>query len=264
MDIKKEYEDLYEQWLKEFDKPGLTSLPGNLLKNYKKLLSFIDDYNNDDITSLEKELYEDYKQHIHYLYEDLLTIRKRKIMDAALSLQELDLTLLFEGEKRLYQNIVASIKDYQKDKSLTLPPSKYKSRDLTEEKPQKEGTSKTEGKSKGKLETKTEKKVKVEPSPSSKTQPETYEAIPQEKQMSVPKTEEVPKTDESLEKKRKKIEEEEEIDYILLRFLKNTPSLVGADLRNYGPFKKEDIAYLPYKNGIILINEELAEIISLE
>lgn len=264
MDIKKEYEDLYEQWLKEFDKPGLTSLPGNLLKNYKKLLSFIDDYNKDYTNSLEKELYEDYKQHIHYLYEDLLTIRKRKIMDAALSLQELDLTLLFEGEKRLYQNIVASIKDYQKEKSLSLSPSKRKSRDLTEEKPQNQVISKTEGKIKGKMEPKTEEKVKVDPLSSSEIQPETYEAIPQEKEMRVSKTEEVPKTDESPEKKRKIIEEEEEIDYILLRFLNNTPSLVGADLRNYGPFKKEDIAYLPYKNGIILVNEELAEIISLE
>jgi len=264
MDIKKEYEDLYEQWLKEFDKPELTPLPGNLLKNYKKLLSFIDDYSINDATSLEKEFYKEYKQNIHYLYKDLLTIRKKKIIDAALSLQELDVTLLFEGEKKLYQNVVASIKDYQKEKSLILHTEKPKSKTTYEGKPQREDFPKTEVKSKGGIEPNVEKKAKVELSTSSEIQPETFEEISQDEEISALETEEIPKTEESHEKERMKIEEEEEIEYILLRFLKNTPSLVGADLRNYGPFEKEDIAYLPLKNGIILVNEELAEIISLE
>ncbi len=52
-----------------------------------------------------------------------------------------------------------------------------------------------------------------------------------------------------------------EIDYnyTLIRFLKKTPPLVGIDLLNYGPFEENDIANLPYKNALILINEKFAE-----
>jgi DNA replication initiation complex subunit (GINS family) len=39
--------------------------------------------------------------------------------------------------------------------------------------------------------------------------------------------------------------------------------LVGIDLINYGPFKKEDIANLPYENAKILLSEKFAEKIDL-
>lgn len=53
------------------------------------------------------------------------------------------------------------------------------------------------------------------------------------------------------------------INYLLVRFLEKTPALVGIDLKNYGPFDKEDIANLPVKNAKILIFEKLAEEIEL-
>ncbi len=56
---------------------------------------------------------------------------------------------------------------------------------------------------------------------------------------------------------------EVKIDYTLVRFLKETPPLVGIDLINYGPFEKEDIANLPQKNAKILIIEKFAEKIEL-
>jgi len=48
-----------------------------------------------------------------------------------------------------------------------------------------------------------------------------------------------------------------------VRILENTPALVGIDLKNYGPFQKEDIATLPVKNAKILIFEKFAEEIEL-
>ncbi|MCK4369944.1 MAG: hypothetical protein KAW03_02665 [Candidatus Lokiarchaeota archaeon] len=57
--------------------------------------------------------------------------------------------------------------------------------------------------------------------------------------------------------------DEVKIDYTLVRFLKETPPLVGIDLINYGPFEKEDIANLPKKNANILMNEKFAEKIEL-
>ncbi|MFX1259711.1 MAG: hypothetical protein ACFFAN_17800, partial [Promethearchaeota archaeon] len=54
-----------------------------------------------------------------------------------------------------------------------------------------------------------------------------------------------------------------EFNYTLIRFLKKTPALVGIDLINYGPFEKESIAFLPFKNAEILIFEKFAEKIDL-
>lgn len=45
----------------------------------------------------------------------------------------------------------------------------------------------------------------------------------------------------------------------ILRFLKDVPAIVGADMKTYGPFKVEDIASLPIENTKILIKQALAE-----
>jgi DNA replication initiation complex subunit (GINS family) len=54
-------------------------------------------------------------------------------------------------------------------------------------------------------------------------------------------------------------QDKEELDFMLLRFLKNTPPLVGIDLINYGPFEEEDLASMPSQNAKILILEKFAE-----
>ncbi len=59
------------------------------------------------------------------------------------------------------------------------------------------------------------------------------------------------------------IVDKEKVDYVLVRFIKKTPPLVGIDLINYGPFAEEDIANLPQKNAKILIIEKFAEKIEL-
>jgi DNA replication factor GINS len=54
----------------------------------------------------------------------------------------------------------------------------------------------------------------------------------------------------SLEKERKRT---------VLRFLKDVPTIIGADMKPYGPFKVEDVASLPNENAKILIKQNLAE-----
>jgi len=51
--------------------------------------------------------------------------------------------------------------------------------------------------------------------------------------------------------------------YTIIKFLQKAPPLVGIDLINYGPFEKEDIAIVPYKNAKILLTERIAELIDL-
>jgi len=44
-----------------------------------------------------------------------------------------------------------------------------------------------------------------------------------------------------------------------LRFLKDVPEIIGADMQAYGPYKAEDIASLPVENAQILVKQGLAE-----
>ncbi len=46
---------------------------------------------------------------------------------------------------------------------------------------------------------------------------------------------------------------------IVLRFLKEVPQIIGADLKAYGPYKTEDVASLPAENGDVLIKQKYAE-----
>ncbi len=44
----------------------------------------------------------------------------------------------------------------------------------------------------------------------------------------------------------------------VVRFLKETEQMVGADLAKYGPFKAEDVATIPYENAQALISKQIA------
>jgi DNA replication initiation complex subunit (GINS family) len=50
---------------------------------------------------------------------------------------------------------------------------------------------------------------------------------------------------------------------VLLRFLKETPPIIGVDMRPYGPFKPEDVAFLPMENAELLIKQGAAQRIEL-
>ena len=45
---------------------------------------------------------------------------------------------------------------------------------------------------------------------------------------------------------------------LTIRFLKDVPSIVGVDLRTYGPFLREDVAIVPYENAETLIRQGAA------
>ncbi len=44
----------------------------------------------------------------------------------------------------------------------------------------------------------------------------------------------------------------------VLRFLKETPVIVGADMKTYGPFQPEDVASVPAENAKILTKQGIA------
>jgi len=51
---------------------------------------------------------------------------------------------------------------------------------------------------------------------------------------------------------------------VLVRFLKDVPAIVGADMKTYGPFKTEDIGTVPVENAAVLVKQGLAAKIEIE
>jgi len=226
MDIKNEYEKLYNFWLKEFKNKDLTYLTKELFNDFKKNLQIINDLklneeNYVENKKIKSQVIDSYQENFKFLFDDFLKIREIKIINSALALQDLDLDNLLEFEKLFYRNLVSDIKGFKKVKASSI----------YEELKEEEIKNLFELKEYGKIETKEANKSYNE-----------YK---------------VEDLGEHF------ISKGELLDYTLIRFLKQTPPLVGIDLINYGPFEKEDIAYLPSKNAKILLNEKFAEKIEL-
>jgi DNA replication factor GINS len=45
---------------------------------------------------------------------------------------------------------------------------------------------------------------------------------------------------------------------VALRFIKNIPTIIGADMKTYGPFVAEDVASIPVENAKMLVKQGLA------
>lgn len=228
MDLKKDYDKLYQHWLKEFEQPELTHLTQEIFDNYKKSLSHITQYQIEEKPKVEISLFTSYKKRFTYLFNDFLKIREVKILNSALSLKDIDLNDVIEAERLFFQNLVSTIKGYKKLKKLALyedqKPIELEEILLDEEKP---------------------------------------DNIPP-----IEKSAEEYSIETSNNAQLKKVEDdqpsrEDKYNYMLIRFNEPSPPLVGIDLINYGPFQANDITNMPYKNAKILIYEKIAEKIEL-
>jgi len=228
MDLKKDYDKLYQHWLKEFEQPELTHLTQEIFDNYKKSLSHITQYQIEEKPKVEISLFTSYKKRFTYLFNDFLKIREVKILNSALSLKDIDLNDVIEAEKLFFQNLISTIKGYKKLKKLALyedqKPIELEEILLDEEKP---------------------------------------DNIPP-----IEKSTEEYSIETSNNAQLKKVEDdqpsrEDKYNYMLIRFNEPSPPLVGIDLINYGPFQANDITNMPYKNAKILIYEKIAEKIEL-
>jgi DNA replication initiation complex subunit (GINS family) len=228
MDLKKDYNRLYQHWLREFERTELTPFTEGIFQAYKKSFNTISNYKLDDKDEIKVQLIESYKHNFEFLFNDFLKIREIKIINAALALQDIDLEQVIEAEKLFYKNLVSSIKGFKKLKALSVyedfDPTKLENDILKEE------------------------SVILE-------KKETEAQIDDSLEI---------KHNEILEKlDLKNNQGEMDYEYTVIRFLKRTPPLVGIDLINYGPFEENDIANLPKKNAKILLYEKFAEEIDI-
>jgi len=57
---------------------------------------------------------------------------------------------------------------------------------------------------------------------------------------------------------------EEKPKRVVVRFLKDVPAIVGADMKTYGPFLAEDVAVLPFENAKILVKQGVAVMVEVD
>jgi DNA replication factor GINS len=60
-----------------------------------------------------------------------------------------------------------------------------------------------------------------------------------------------------------KVETAEGHKRVTLRFTKNIPAIMGADMKSYGPFQAEDVASLPVENAKVLVKQGLAVLVEV-
>jgi len=224
MNLKTDYWNLYEHWVKEFEQSELTPLTQENFNSYKKNVDYIVKFELESRQNVEIQILKSYQYGFKYLFNDLLKIREVKLLNAALILQEIDYNNVIEAEKLFFQNLVSSMKGFKKLKTLTL----YEEGEPIE----------------------LDKILEVEEIPVHSSPAKT----PAEKDLE--------STDVELTQiKSDEIQPEQVVqyDYILIRFNNHSPPLVGIDGINYGPFQANDVANMPHKNAKILIYEKLAE-----
>ena len=218
MDLKIDYEKLYQHWLQEFENEELTKLSEDLYSKYKSNSSFLSNLTLNDEDKIKAEIIESYKENLEFLFNDFMKIREIKILNSALALHEIKINNLIEPERLFYQNLVSAIKGFKKVKASFIDDQSP----IIEDEIIKEAQVET---------------LDINKDFSQETSDLVSDYIVKEK------------TDQ--------------FNYILVKFLKKTPALVGIDLLNYGPFEKENIAFLPYENAKILIFEKFAQNIEL-
>lgn len=224
MNLKTDYQKLYQHWLKEFEKSGLTPLTQENYDYYKKTVDYITKFELEGKQNVEIQLLNSYKDGFKYLFNDFLKMREVKLLNSALTLQEIDFNNVIEAEKLFYQNLVSAIKGFTKLKSFSL----YDGDEPIE----------------------MDKVIEVEDVPVKHSPIE----ITAKKKVNSSKVEVMQEEPETIEPKKVA-----EYKYTLIRFSNPSPPLVGIDGINYGPFQENDIANIPFKNAKILIYEKLAE-----
>ena len=256
MNIKESYETLLNHWTKEMENVELSPFNDKRLNDYKKIINDVKALPSDHGAIMKNELIKLYKEKFSFVFDDFLKLRETKIINAALALADLNLETLTESEKLFYKNLVAAIKGFEKVKNLTplnvlndsIDDKKEKIGEILDS----AGLEQLETQE-GSLESEEEPKLK---------EVDVSDLFDDDQKVDVNFLDERPAVTESQEISKADWEEpSEDYQYTLIRFLEDTPQIIGVDLLIYGPFEKEDVANLPEKNARILISEKLAELL---
>lgn len=172
-----------------------------------------------------KRIHEKTLENILYMFKDFFDMRSEKILNLCRSLQKIDEETLFPVERDYYKKLFLAFKGESKTKKFLLA-SIINNHNIPNK----------------------EKEIKQDISTSIDSN-----------SISILETKEIPTKKESQITEKNQIPKKNQDEkYILIRFTKNIPALVGKDLKIYGPFKNQDISRLPIQNASILIEENAA------
>jgi len=224
MNIKDEYERLYKHWLKEFRNTDIVPLSNELFNDYKKNLDVINKSNKNQQTDT----------------------RNKKVSLKLFNSFKDNFNYLFNDLLKIREikilNAALALQEINLNNLLEAEKLFYKNliSDI-----------------------KGYEKVKTL-SINDGLEIEKYEKILETNETAGIQTNDIePKENLINETDAQSVFKNEEFSYILIKFLRGAPPLVGIDLINYGPFNKEDIAFIPLQNAKILISEKFAEKIDL-
>ncbi|MHA1646115.1 MAG: DNA replication complex subunit Gins51 [Promethearchaeota archaeon] len=175
-----------------------------------------------------KRIHEKTLENILYMIKDFFDIRSEKILNLSRSLQIIDEETLFPVERDYYKQLFLAFKGDSKTKKYLLA-SIENNHNIPD--------------------------IKIDEKENSQeiNTPINSNSIP------ILEPDEISTNMESkIAEKNQILKKNQDEEYILIRFTKNIPALVGKDLKVYGPFQKEDMAQLPIQNASILIEENAA------
>ena len=202
----------------------------NFLKEIQYLTSKIKESieKNEKKEKVIKRIQEKTLENILYMVKDFYDIRSEKILKLCRSLQKIDEDFLFPVEQDYYKQLFSAFKGDSKTKKFLLASIENNHRIPNKKIDEKETSHNA-----------------LDPiSSNSINIADTVELVINERNKDIQTIHKVKKNND--------------IEYILIRITKNIPSLVGKDLKIYGPFQKEDIVSIPVQNALILIEENMA------
>ncbi len=184
-----------------------------------------------------KRIHEKTLENIHYMIKDFFDMRSEKILKLSRSLQKIDEEFLFPVEQEYYKQLYSAFKGDSKTMKYLL------------------ASIENNNNKNNNISTKSEERTK--PNQDFEYEETNQDLITKLKpKIPISETKEIPENNQLLKKNQNE-------EYIVIRFTKNIPALVGKDLKIYGPFQKEDIARLPIQNASILIEENAATAIKI-
>ena len=185
-----------------------------------------------------KRIHEKTLENILYMIKDFFDMRSEKILKLSRSLQKIDEKFLFPVEQEYYKQLYSAFKGDSKTKKYLLASiennNNIKNNNIST-----------------KIEEKTQPNQDFE-------YEETNNDLITKLKPKIPKSE-----TKEITVNNQLLNNNQDEKYIVIRFTKNIPALVGKDLKIYGPFQKEDIARLPIQNASILIEENAATAIKI-
>ena len=270
------YQNLYRAWKSELTGTDLRKIneSSNFLLNIRQMYQNLSKVVSEEGKPLGRDLYKKLLYNIQFMLNDLLELRSEKILCATKQGKKIDESILLDLEIEYYRSLFTAYKGVNKYRSTIFLPDL-----LTENDPHSTITSRSS-------ESPIQYPQKIENSPIPEQISSTISINDNnlEKKNPITVTNSEPKISISKEEIPKitaipEINPEKSIEhqistpskvlppktlirpstYSTVRIIKTTPPLVGEDFEIYGPFKEEDIIYIPQRNAEILIEEKVAK-----